>query len=178
MKKFNFTNNQNGFTLLLASLIASLLLAIGLAMFTIAQKEIILSGLGRESQYAFYAADSGAECALYWAFQGAFDPLQSYHGAKCNEQPIGEYRPPESTTPTDLIIGGKGYVGGESVTSFWFEQQESSSKKRCVKVKVTKYETGAVRTKVDSRGYNVGCNSDGEPITSPRTLERAVQMVY
>ncbi len=58
MKK---VKNNRGFTLLLASLIASLLATIGLAMFAIAQKEVRLSSMGRESQFAFYAADTGAE---------------------------------------------------------------------------------------------------------------------
>ncbi len=172
-------SKNKGFTLLLASLIASILLAIGLSMFTIAQKEIVLSGLGRESQYAFYAADAGTECALYWAFKGAFDPLVPYHGAKCNNQVIGEYRPPESTSQTDLILGGKDYdINGESVTNFWFEQKQSNNKKRCINVKVTKYNYGETRTKINSKGYNVGCNNNGDPILTPRTLERAVQLTY
>ena len=29
-------------------------------------KELKLSGLGRESQIAFYAADAGIECFFYW----------------------------------------------------------------------------------------------------------------
>ncbi|MCD5384461.1 MAG: hypothetical protein LRZ97_00925 [Candidatus Pacebacteria bacterium] len=171
-------NLQKGFTLLLASLIASLLLAVGLSMFTIAQKEIILSGLGRESQYAFYAADTGAECALYWAFKDAFDPQVVFRGAKCNGQTIGEYRPPTSVTPEDLLLGGNPFIGGESVTDFWFEQILPGSRRRCIKVQVTKYQSGSTRTKIDSRGYNVGCDSDGNPILTPRTLERAVRMVY
>jgi hypothetical protein len=175
---YNKFNKQRGFTLLLASLIASILLAVGLSMFTIAQKEIILSGLGRESQYAFYAADAGTECALYWAFKDSFDPLVSYHGAKCNGQNIGEYRPPESATPTDLLLGGNGYTAGVSETKFWFEQRLGGSKRRCINVTVTNYETGNIRTMIDSRGYNVGCDSSGNPIPTPRTLERAVRMVY
>ncbi|TSC86137.1 MAG: hypothetical protein G01um10148_643 [Parcubacteria group bacterium Gr01-1014_8] len=57
---------SRGFTLLLSALIASLSLALGLAIVTIARKSVILSSIGRDSQFAFYAADTGAECALYW----------------------------------------------------------------------------------------------------------------
>jgi Tfp pilus assembly protein PilX len=53
-----------GFTLLLASLISSLLLILGSAIFVLVQKQIILSSLGRDSQFAFYAADQAAECAM------------------------------------------------------------------------------------------------------------------
>src|SRR3989344_3251569 len=58
--------DNRGFTLLLAALVASITLALGASIFAIAKKEVTLSSVGRDSQYAFYAADTGAECALYW----------------------------------------------------------------------------------------------------------------
>lgn len=61
-----FRNTNRGFVLLLAALIASLSLGLGLAIVTIARKSVTLSSIGRDSQFAFYAADTGAECALYW----------------------------------------------------------------------------------------------------------------
>src|SRR3989338_7573414 len=60
---------QAGFTLLLAALVASIVLSLGAAIFAIAQKQLTLSGIGRDSQFAFYAADTAAECALYWDFR-------------------------------------------------------------------------------------------------------------
>jgi hypothetical protein len=59
-------SNQSGFTLLLAALAASIALSLGSAIFSITTKEIQLSSIGRDSQFAFYAADTAAECALYW----------------------------------------------------------------------------------------------------------------
>lgn len=167
------TTTQRGFTLLLASLIASLLTSLGIAMFTIAQKEVILSSLGRDSQYAFYAADSGAECALYWDFNGAFTPDTVTHDARCNSTVIGEYRPPDSTAPADLVIGGKPYSAGLMTTNFYFEQNG-----HCVLVQVTKRETGQPSTIINSRGYSTACDTSGEPIATSRTLERAVRMQY
>lgn len=161
--------SQKGFTLLLASLIASLLTSMGIAMYTIAQKEIVLSSLGRDSQYAFYAADSGAECALYWDFRGGFDVTTATHDASCNGTIIGEYRPPESATENDLVIGGEAYEAGVAVTDFTFEQNGY-----CVIVEVTKYESGSVTTTIDSRGYSTGCDEE----SNPRRLERAVRMKY
>ena len=58
--------NSRGFTLLLAALISSVVLSLGAAIYQLAVKELELSSLGRDSQYAFFAADTGAECALYW----------------------------------------------------------------------------------------------------------------
>ena len=59
------TNKQKGFTLLFASLVGSLLLALGIATFNIILRELNLSSSARESRAAFYAADSGWECAFY-----------------------------------------------------------------------------------------------------------------
>lgn len=68
LKKQNATaaSSSAGFTILLAALVSSLVLSLGISIFTIARKSITLSTLGRDSQYAFYAADTAAECALYW----------------------------------------------------------------------------------------------------------------
>ncbi|GMU74464.1 MAG: hypothetical protein AMXMBFR44_6610 [Candidatus Campbellbacteria bacterium] len=57
---------NSGFTLFYAVLISSLLLAVGLAVLNITYKEFVLSSGARDSETAFYAADSSLECALYW----------------------------------------------------------------------------------------------------------------
>lgn len=62
----NTRTKQKGFTLLFASLVGSLLLAIGIATFNIVLRELDISSVARESRFAFYAADSGWECAFYW----------------------------------------------------------------------------------------------------------------
>lgn len=63
---FGISERQRGFTLFYAVLVASLMLAIGLAIFNITFKEFVLSSGARDSAGAFYAADTGLECALYW----------------------------------------------------------------------------------------------------------------
>ena len=62
-----------GFAMLFSVLISSLLVVIGLSIFSITLKELAISTSARESQIAFYAANSGMECALYWDLkQNAF----------------------------------------------------------------------------------------------------------
>ena len=56
---------KKGFSVLFASLTGSLALAIGLAILSITIKQITLASAGRESQLAFYSADTGIECALF-----------------------------------------------------------------------------------------------------------------
>ncbi|OGZ32608.1 MAG: hypothetical protein A3H02_01795 [Candidatus Niyogibacteria bacterium RIFCSPLOWO2_12_FULL_41_13] len=56
---------KNGFLLLLAVLIISIILSLGLGVGNVVLNQIKLSGAGEDSQIAFYAADAGAESALY-----------------------------------------------------------------------------------------------------------------
>lgn len=57
---------HRGFTLLIAVILASVLLTVGIALLDIAYKQVILSSSAKQSQYAFYAADAALECALYY----------------------------------------------------------------------------------------------------------------
>ncbi|HAO65028.1 TPA: hypothetical protein DCQ44_03560 [Candidatus Taylorbacteria bacterium] len=66
---------QKGFTILVAVVTAGILLIIAMSIGAIALKEQVLATAGKESQTAFYAADSGMECALYWdQIKGVFVP--------------------------------------------------------------------------------------------------------
>jgi len=66
--------SKRGFALLFAVLTASLLMSLGLSIFGISIKELSLTTASKDSQIAFYAADSARECALYWDLKvGAFE---------------------------------------------------------------------------------------------------------
>lgn len=88
-------SGEKGFAMLFSVLVSSLLVAIGLSIFNITLKELTISTAGRESQIAFYAANSGMECALYWQFkQDAFATSTSDISratdidAKCNDSRV------------------------------------------------------------------------------------------
>jgi hypothetical protein len=147
-------NPQRGFTLLLATLLSSLLLLLGAAIFSVIKKEIILSSLGRDSQFAFYAADTGAECALYWDFRyGAFTATSTYTGATCDEQSLGDITFVDYGTPISFEFEPNGY---------------------CSRVAVTK-NSEHPRTTIRSRGYSTTCDGIA---TNPRALERAVEITF
>lgn len=63
-------SRKRGFTLVFAVLVSALILAVGISIVNIALKQVLFSGIGRESQFAYYAADAGVECALFWDFRG------------------------------------------------------------------------------------------------------------
>jgi len=90
--------NNKGFAMLFAVLTSSLLVSIGVSILGISLKEIQIATSARDSQTAYYAADSARECALYWdikqgAFPACFDSSCSNLGdeavqvdIKCNGQ--------------------------------------------------------------------------------------------
>lgn len=57
---------HRGFTLLIAVVISSVILSLALALIDVAYKQIVLASTAKQSQYAFYAADSALECILYY----------------------------------------------------------------------------------------------------------------
>lgn len=152
--KRNYRKRERGFTLMLATLIASLLLVLGAAMFGITRKEIILSSIGRDSQFAFYAADSGAECALYWDIRhDIFATTTPYSGALCDSQSLGTIQFTAYGTPMTFEYQPNGY---------------------CARVSVKKNAVSPT-TVIDSRGYSTTCAGIA---TNPRALERAVELTY
>ena len=157
---FNFqkksTASQSGFTILLAALVASLVLALGIAVFSIAQKQLILSSTGRNSELAFYAADTGAECALYWDMRrAAFDPLLPVTPLTCDGNAA-------------IAVGN---TGASYPISYTFSFDPNTY---CVQVTVTK-NTVHPRTRIHADGFSVACADIG---ASSRALQRSVELTY
>jgi len=72
-RKISVLKSKSGFAVLFAVLLASFLITLGISIFSISLKEIQIVTSSRDSQIAYYAADSARECALYWDIkQGAF----------------------------------------------------------------------------------------------------------
>lgn len=165
MYQYKHTNTQHtapgyerGFTLLIAVLVSSILLALGFAIFNIAAKEVVLSASGRESQFAFYAADSGIECALYWDYE------RNAFSASSPAQP--ECAGGETTNYNVDFDSDTGVY----TTTFSFALEESLSGP-CTDVTVTR-RTDPTRTIVVAAGYNT-CVT-----TNPRRIERAIRVQY
>jgi hypothetical protein len=148
-------NKKTGFAILYSVLIASILLSIGLAIFNLTIKELLLSSLGRDSQFAFYAADTGAECAFYWDFNGnAFSTSSPAVSINCGD---------DDRTITSNDLGGGVYER--------LFQMDFSPEPYCITVSVKKY-NAPVKTVIESRGYNT-CDK-----ANPRRVERAIRATY
>ena len=146
---------KKGFTLLLSILVVSVILSVSLGIFDIMTKELKLSGLGRESQIAFYAADAGIECFFYWEIKhpDLADSAFAYY----------------DTNPPVINCAGSSFSILAQSNGPYGPYNLNLSNNSCAKIKVTK---SGLTTTVESRGYNTACDS-----TSPFKVERAIQMV-
>jgi len=141
-------SQKSGITLLIAVLTASLMLSISLSIFNIAIKELVISSSGKDSHIAFYQADSGIECALYWDYRDAFSV----------------------TTTSNISCGTQNFtVGGAPLSSFTIIDTSGLFNGKCTVVSVDK-STG--ETVIESRGYN-SCTTG-----NPRRTERGIRVRY
>jgi hypothetical protein len=152
---------NTGFAILFAVTLSSILLSIALGVANIATKEVKFSTSNRFSNDAFFAADTGIECAFY------------------NDR---------STSNSFLELGSSGVVSclGSDISlvgvypSWAFTIPNlGSSGQSCVKVFVTKQAnptTGEINTTILSKGYNIGdslCDS-----TNLNRIEREIKTTY
>lgn len=70
-KNTRYASSERGFALLLALIISTVVLSIGLTLLAVALKQLNLSATSRESEVAFQMANLGMECGRYWREQYA-----------------------------------------------------------------------------------------------------------
>ncbi len=154
LKLKNMKMRKAGFVSLIALLLANVFLLIGMSVFAISIKELGLSFGGRESLFAFYAADGGMECALYWDIQnGAFATSSPATEITCNNKTI--------SVSDDA---------GARVFDYSFDTAGNDVTLPCVSVVVTKRVD--LVTEIISRGRN-NCDTN-----DPRRVERAWRVIY
>jgi len=169
---------KQGFALLVSVLVSSLVLAIGLSIITITLKQLQFSNIGRESEIAFYAADAGMECALYWDYStngGHFD--------------FGTGNSTISCMGGNISINPSAIVGSTQTVNF--QATWGTSPTVCAVVTVKKYYNatapitiesgdvcplGVTCTRTVSKGYNVNCSALLTP--NLRTVERSIKAVF
>ncbi len=171
---------NKGMTLFIAVVVMSILLFISFAVVNIAIKSNLFAGSGRDSQYAFYAADAGLECAFYWDSQfDAFATSTSGSPINCGGSIMTNNDNISGTTSVATLIGGG--TDADQTSKFGFVLNQGSNPTNCAIVTVTKYyvdTTGdgnldaPLMTKIKSRGYNT-CD-----LTHPRRVERGIEVTY
>lgn len=162
-KKYN-----QGIAIYMAVTITAALVLVSFAIINLVLKQISISSVARDSVAAFYAADSGIECALYWDLKNPTNPTRSAFSTttptqtfvSCNNQSI----------PISVITG--------ATTTFSFTLPAPES--YCVTVGVFKKYSGSLPvTQIEARGYNSGTVSGTSCVSSSaRRVERAVSVTY
>ncbi|MES2087855.1 MAG: pilus assembly PilX N-terminal domain-containing protein [Patescibacteria group bacterium] len=142
---------QKGFALLFAVLASSVFLSIGIAIWNISLRQVLFSSFGRESQVAFYAADAGIECALF------YDTKHDY------------FNPDDPATVMNCG-GGDVMIDPDANPVFTISdiRLTDSDTGPCVDVTVTK----DLITTVEARGHNT-CDT-----LSPTRVERGLRVTY
>ncbi len=171
------TNPQKGIAILIAVIAVSAMLLIALAISDISFKEQVLTFFGRDSKTAFYAANSGIECALFHDFGGGVDGSFKFPTSTASGS-TGTVQCANQALDTDVSADTN-----SAVTSFFFNVNSEASS--CSIVRVTKTVVGnSIQTTVESRGYNNTCDESRDPSDpalsddSARNLERALRMTY
>ena len=157
-------------------LVGGLALSIGLAIYDLTVRELDLSGTATQSQYAIYAADTGAECALYWDLKCTLSRCTS--GAAAGSAFATST---QSVTPvSDVLCNGIDVAAAPwTVASVLTAATTTFSitflpQPYCASVTVAK--SGIpTQTTITSKGYNASCPPAA---AGASRLERVLQVTY
>lgn len=138
-------NTKTGIALYIAVLIGTILMTTGLGISTIFYRELRISGFQFPSLTAFYAADTGKECALYYdgLSQQAFDNPANPATVTCAGN-------------TQTASAASGIDGNGPFYFYGFNFTLPGD--RCVHIRVKKQLIGGdVCTRITSSGENDSC---------------------
>lgn len=150
----NKKQTQTGFTLLIAVITVSIILALGMSLLSITLKGFLFSATSREAEVAFYASDAATECALHYdivlnAFASA-NPSITCMGQTVNAVTNG------ATTTFAIEWGANPKVSAEVMVV----------KRACG--------IGCTETVLRASGYNKELSKRNDP----RAVERALKVEY
>ena len=179
-KKQKDINLRKGFAVLFAVLLASFLITLGISIFSISLKEIQIATSARDSQIAYYVADSARECALYWDVKYAKFPACIDSDCKNFLDINGEQVP--ATTPIDvnimcnnnlakLTFNKKDLTYSANLNNFFYNASSSVISSPVADISITKVfnsSTNVVETTIEARGHNTGIYG--------RRVERGIEM--
>jgi hypothetical protein len=146
--------------MIFAILISSIFLTVSLAVTNIAFKEAKFSISGKNTNDALFAADVGAECALY------------YDRPDINAFPLTGVPGAVSCATGDVIGSGNGTTASYS----FIVALLGSANQACAKVTIFKENIPPLQTTITSNGFNTGndlCVSSNQNLVS-----RELRLVY
>lgn len=145
--------DSRGYAIIFSVVVIGVVVMVTLAVSSLVQKELELSSIGQKSMEAFFAADAGIECALYWDIsQRSYDAFGRGGGA-----------------PKEIRCDGSRVTPTRSGNSYFFTIRPSGQD-HCYEVALTR-DVGGARTEVRSNGYNT-CDA------VPDRIERGLEVRY
>lgn len=169
---------RSGFTLLFGVLLTAFLLAVGMSLLSFSSKQVSISGLGRESQTAFYAADSLVECIRYHDENNNFVDVYNVTTAQqldCNGMSVGYTVTNAQCANADESLCPDNYSNTDDYIKITFTEENISAgmnqSAQAFLVKQLNNANQAVGSTLTVQGRNTKDDSS-------RRVERAVKLTY
>ena len=149
-------NQNNGYAILFAVVMVSIISMLAIGLSNSSYKQLVLSLLAKDSQTAFFQADTASECALYadniMHMTAIYGSWFCGKGLDSNDIP---FTISAGSGPDDYELNPTNAGSGP-----------------CFKISVTKTGTSPIETTIKSKGYN-SCD-----LGNRRTVEREIEVKY
>lgn len=162
-KKQQNQKTNRGFTILIATIISSIVITIGVSVVGMVKQQLVLTGISEQSELAMSAADAGMECMTYWESKGYFDVGAPETSITCFEQSFStgsNSSGVDHNLPTTAGITWTTNNSGISMCTKMFLKKVLNS-------------NDTVTTTVIASGYNVACD---KIINNPEVVERQISL--
>lgn len=157
-KIFTKNKTEKGYAILFTVVIVSAISVITAGLTNAAYKQLILSSLAKDSQLAFYQADTAADCGLYADIKNPSGIITTGGAWSCGSQSLTVSAPDVNGSYTILPIN-------DTVQTPCFRIIVN-------KTIVPSLPDDIIQTKISAKGYNT-CN-----VSNPRTVEREIEINY
>ena len=165
-----FKNKKNsGYAILFTVLIVSMILAMTVGISNTTYRELSFTATAKQSHIAFFAADSGLECALWQDRNTAGSTVFPFNSATASASTMDCFA---STPPTIAVVAA-------GATSASYLVQDFAAGGGCVRVTVEKDQNAvppaSYPTRIVARGYNINCS---DLALGKQHVERVLQAKY
>jgi Tfp pilus assembly protein PilX len=178
-KLFFIQKYKKGFALLFSILLASFLISLGISIFSISMKEIQITTSIRDSQVAYYAADSAIDCITYWDVKnGAIPECISNNSSSCDMVSTTTYNQTLTCNGHPVVLffiqNENPLIFSTGVASNFFMASTTSSSTPVADIKSIQTQwipdSSVVRTTISVYGHNTGIIG--------RRVERGITQVF
>jgi hypothetical protein len=160
----NKDKNQKGYAILFAVVVISAISVIVAGLTNTSLKQVVLSSLAKDSQIAFYQADTASDCAFY---------AEMVHSLQSgNENFFQTNGQAWSCGGEDLIVRSVDNGNYDLVPTEALEVSNDPCFRISVVKNITETDPPSVFVNIKAKGYNV-CNKN-----NPKIVEREIEINY